>query len=178
MILTMTKHSQYGWTAIGAFGLILFCAAGALLAKVFLGEVAHFSATPWILISVQLAPVPLAFYLRTKFSEVRDSKGLSSTERRRLAYIIRGKRRQVAIAMICYLLAAFVSALAFSVGSGDESLSRIALIVSSGFVAGSIFSVFLILSELNEVDEFKQKIQDRSEQHSKQISALKRLRGS
>lgn len=176
MKVAKIRYHNHGWTAIKALWLIVSFAIGAILASFLLGSVAKPIVTPWFLISVLLLPLTFAVNLRMKTGELTEQSGLSREEKKRLRRAIKGKKRQLNVAIIFYILSAFAIGILFVTSAGDTDLLKGALIIASGLICGSIYSVKLILDELTQLEDFKGVLADRAKQRKQQGSALKELK--
>lgn len=163
--------NQGGWTGLGVLAVVLSAAMGALLAHYIVSSFDQ--TTPpvvqWGLLTVFLLPMGFAIQLWVNLNSIRETKGLSGSERRRIKVTVAEKVRQVQIALSFYMLSAL--AIAFGLWFSPASWTVYhAVTVFTGLSLGiSVSSFFLILHEWREISNFKSTVFERSSR-SKQLA--------
>lgn len=162
---------QDGWTGIGALAVVLSAAMGALLAHYIVSSFDRATApvVQWGLLTVFLIPMGFAVQLWTNLNGIRETKGLSGTERRRIRVTVTEKVRQVQIALSFYMASAIIIAFGLWFSPASWTVYH-AVTVYTGLSLGiSIASFFLMLHEWREVSNFKGRVFERSA-HRKQLA--------
>jgi len=171
-------HIQRGWTAFGAIGTIIAAGVGALAFEglMRLIPIGANVATPWVLVSLFSLPLAYCVQLLLKIWGLKEQNGLSREEKRRLEKIIKGKARQLTIAIFCYVLFAFIIAILFFLSSSNPALFSPSILITGGFLGISIFSMGLIFSEMEELYAFKAKLANKATKNIKKNELLNRLK--
>lgn len=172
----MTK--QRGWTGLGTLAVIVSAAIGALAAHYIVSSFDQ--STPpvvqWGLLTVFLLPMGFAIQLWVILNGLRETKGLSGSERRRIHITVMEKIRQVQIAISFYVFSAVIIAFGLLLSPASWPAYH-AVTVFTGLSLGiSTASIFLILHEWREVSSFKSKVFERgvrNKQISKKLDDLK-----
>lgn len=168
---------QYGWSGAGVLAVILSASIGALAAHYIVSS--FDKSTPpvvqWGLLTIFLLPIGFAIQLWTNLNNLREINGLSGSERRRIRETVKGKIRQVQIAISFYVLSAIVISFGLLMSPSNWRVYHL-VTVFTGFSLGvSTASIFLILHEWREVSNFKGLVFERSsknKQLSKKLEAL------
>lgn len=169
---------QGGWTGLGVLAVVLAAAIGGLAAHYIVSSFDQ--STPpvvqWGLLTVFLLPMGFAIQLWVSLNGLRETKGLSGSERRRIATTVSEKIRQVQIALCFYVFSAVVIAFGLLLSPTSWKVYH-AVTVFTGLSLGiSTSSIFLILHEWREISQFKSKVFERSsknKQLAKKLDALK-----
>ncbi|MHC3749344.1 hypothetical protein ACYKDZ_10710 [Stutzerimonas stutzeri] len=168
---------QGGWTGTGVLAVVLSAAMGALLAHYIVASFDRTTApvVQWGLLTVFLLPMGFAIQLWVNLNSIRETKGLSGSERRRIRETVSEKIRQVQIALTFYLVSAIIIAFGLWFSPASWKVYH-AVTVYTGLSLGiSISSFFLILHEWREISNFKSKVFERSarnKQLAKKLDAL------
>lgn len=171
------KNSQSGWTRFGVIGVMLAFAIGFFSFEELLNLIpsANKITVPWILVTLFLLPLASCIQLLLKLWELREQDDLSKEERRRLKPLVEGKTRQFFIAIIYYVLSAVIVVTFFFFSENNAELFRTVIKITGGLLGISLFSMFLIFSEMNAISEFKANLKERVASKKRQKAALKRL---
>lgn len=170
-------RNQSGWTGIGALAVVLSAAMGALLAHYILSSFDQTTApvVQWGLLTVFLLPMGFAIQLWVNLNGIRETKGLSGSERRRIRNTVAEKIRQVQIALSFYIVSAMVIALGLWFSPASWKVYH-AVTVFTGLSLGiSTSSFFLMIHEWREISNFKSTVFERSarnKQLTKKLDAL------
>jgi hypothetical protein len=161
----------------GVIGVIASAIIGAFGFEVLLRLIPKGAqiAVPWVIVSLFLLPFTLCVQLVLKLWELKEQDDISRDERRRLNSLIKGKTRQLFIAIIYYVLSAVIVVALFVFIPNDVELFKVAIKITGILLGVSMFSIYLILLEMEEIADFKAKIVERARSKEKQKSALKRL---
>ncbi|MFI8735822.1 hypothetical protein ACIGKM_07890 [Ectopseudomonas toyotomiensis] len=168
---------QDGWTGIGVLAVVLSAAIGALLAHYIVSSFDRTTApvVQWGLLTVFLLPMGFAIQLWSNLNGIRETKGLSGSERRRIRETVSEKVREVQIALSFYMVSAIVIAFGLWFSPASWKVYH-AVTVYTGLSLGiSIASFFLMLHEWREVSSFKGRVFERSarrKQLAKKLEAL------
>lgn len=168
---------QGGWTGIGALAVVLSAAIGALLAHYIVSSFDQTTApvVQWGLLTVFLLPMGFAIQLWVNLNSIRETKGLSGNERRRIRQTVSEKIRQVQIALSFYMLSAMLIALGLWFSPASWQVYHVVTVFTGLSLGISIASFFLMLHEWREISDFKAKIFERSsrkKQLDKKLTAL------
>lgn len=169
--------NQGGWTGIGALAVVISAAMGALMAHYIVSSFDQTTApvVQWGLLTVFLLPMGFAIQLWGNLNSIRETKGLSGSERRRIRETVAEKVRQVQIALSFYMLSAMLIAFGLWLSPTSWGVYH-AVTVFTGLSLGiSISSFFLMLHEWREISNFKSKVFERSarkKQLEKKLEAL------
>ena len=153
-----------GWSGIGVLAVMLSAVIGGLAAH-YIVMSADQSTPPiiqWGVVTVFILPVGFTVHLWNALSNITETKGLSGAERRRLEQTIRGKTRQLIIAIMFYALSAAVIALGLLASPGSWFIYQLVTIFTGMSLGISIASMFLMLHEWRDITAFKRKIVSRS----------------
>ncbi|WP_275628800.1 hypothetical protein [Pseudomonas sp. 273] len=155
---------QQGWSGLGAMAVILSAAIGALAAHYIVSSFDQNTppVVQWGLLTVFLLPMGFAIQLWTSLNGIRETKGLSGNERRRIRVTIDGKIRQVQIAICFYVLSAMVIAFGLLLSPRSWPIYHIVTVFTGMSLGISTASIFLILHEWREISSFKSKVFERS----------------
>ncbi|VXC94596.1 conserved membrane hypothetical protein [Pseudomonas sp. 8Z] len=168
---------QGGWTGIGVLAVVLSAAMGALLAHYIVSSFDRTTApvVQWGLLTVFLLPMGFAIQLWVNLNSIRETKGLSGSERRRIRVTVSEKTRQAQIALSFYMLSAIIIAFGLWFSPASWKIYH-AVTVFTGLSLGiSIASFFLMIHEWREISNFKSKVFERSirnKQLAKKLEAL------
>lgn len=170
-------YSQFGWTTFGVIGVMIAAAIGFISFEGLLNLIpSNYKITvPWVLVSLFLLPLTFCIQLLLKLWELREQDDISREERRRLKPLINGKTRQFFIAIIYYVLSAVIVVAFFFFTENNVELFRTVIKIAGGLLGISLFSIFLIFSEMNEISSFKADLKERVASKKRQKAALKRL---
>ena len=166
-----------GWTGIGVLAVVLSASIGALLAHYIVSSFDRTTApvVQWGLLTVFLLPMGFAIQLWSNLNGIRETKGLSGSERRRISETVSEKVREVQIALSFYMVSAIVIAFGLWFSPASWKVYH-AVTVYTGLSLGiSIASFFLMLHEWREVSSFKGRVFERSarrKQLAKKLEAL------
>ncbi len=165
--------NQKGWAGFGVLGVILSAVIGALC---FAGIMHLISAgasvvTPWVLASLFILPLTCCVQLLFKIFDLKELRGLSKNEKRRLKPIINGKTRQLFIAILYYVLSAVLVVTLLFFSSDNQDLVKYIIVFIGGLLGVSIFSMALVFIEMKELTDFKAKIKQRADDKKNQRSA-------
>lgn len=130
----------------------------------------------WGLISVFLIPLTFATQLWVNFNSLREIKGISGAERRRLRETVSAKLRQIQIAILFYACSAIIIGFGLLFSTGDWAIYHMITVFTGSSLGISMASLFLILSEGRELADFKNKISERAgrtKQLNKKLDTLK-----
>lgn len=157
-------RKQEGWTGLGALAVLLSAAMGGLAMHFFLLSADQNSppSIQWGILTVFLLPLGFATQLWWNLNSLRELKGVTESERRRLRETVSGKRRQIGIAICFYICSAFAIAIGLFLSTGNWLIYSIATIYTGVALAISICSFFLILNEIRELSDFKSKVHERA----------------
>ncbi|MCR8721175.1 hypothetical protein NVV30_21085 [Pseudomonas syringae] len=169
--------NQGGWTGGGALAVLLCAAMGGILAHYIISSLDHNSppSVQWGLISVFLIPLAFATQLWVNFNGLREIKGITGSERRRLTETVQAKLRQIQFAILFYGLAALTIGFGLLSSTGNWKIYHAITIFTGSSLGISMASLFLILNESRELSDFKNKISERAQRNkqlSKKLSAL------
>jgi len=171
-----TKYEQ-GSVAAGAIGFVLSFACAGVVTHFLLTYFSFSSSVvPWALISILMAPLAYATTVRLKFGELREQKGLSQSEKRRLNGMLDIKLWHLNAAIIGYISSAALIGLLFSFFNQNPDHMKNAISFASGLLVGCLYTVRILLKESGELERFKGKLSDRAERRKRQTSALKDLK--
>jgi len=169
--------NQGGWTGSGTLAVLLCAAMGGILAHYIISSLDQNSppSVQWGLISVFLLPLTFATQLWVNFNGLREIKGITGSERRRITETVKAKLRQIQFAILFYALSALVIGFGLLFSTGNWKVYH-AITVFTGLSLGiSMASLFLILNESRELSEFKNKISERAQRNKqlgKKLTAL------
>jgi MFS family permease len=169
--------NQGGWTGSGTLAVLLCAAMGGILAHYIISSLDQNSppTVQWGLISVFLLPLTFATQLWVNFNGLREIKGITGSERRRITETVKAKLRQIQFAILFYALSALVIGFGLLFSTGNWKVYH-AITVFTGLSLGiSMASLFLILNESRELSEFKNKISERAQRNKqlgKKLTAL------
>ncbi len=169
--------NQGGWTGSGTLAVLLCAAMGGILAHYIISSLDQNSppSVQWGLISVFLLPLTFATQLWINFNGLREIKGITGSERRRITETVKAKLRQIQFAILFYALSALVIGFGLLFSTGNWKVYH-AITVFTGLSLGiSMASLFLILNESRELSEFKNKISERAQRNKqlgKKLTAL------
>lgn len=157
-------HKQTGWTGMGALAILVSAAMGGLATHFFLQSADQGSppAVQWGLIAVFLLPMGFATQLWLNLSTLREIKGITESERRRIRETVKAKRRQIQIAISFYICSAFIIAAGLFISPGNWQIYSLVTVFTGISFAISICSFFLILNEMKEVSDFRSKVHERA----------------
>lgn len=170
-------YSQFGWTTFGAIGVMTAAAIGFFSFEGLLNLIPgdNKMTVPWVLVTLFLLPLASCIQLLLKLWELREQDDLSREERRRLKPLIEGKTKQFFIAIVYYVLSAVIVVTFFFFSENNAELFRTVIKIAGGLLGISIFSMFLMISEMNEISDFKANLKERLASKKRQKAALKRL---
>jgi MFS family permease len=168
---------QRGWTGVGALAVVLSAAIGALLAHYLVSSFDQ--STPpvvqWGLLTVFLLPIGFATHLWVNLNSLRETKGLSGSERRRIRATVAEKVRQVQIALGFYMVSAVIIAFGLWFSPSSWKIYHLVTIFTGMSLGMSVSSFFLILQEWKEISNFKGKIHERSSRNKQLAKKLEAL---
>lgn len=170
---------QLGWTGMGVLAVLLSAAIGGLAAH-YIVLSADKSAAPvvqWGLLTIFLLPIGFATQLWNLLGSLKETKGLSGSEKRRLTLTIAAKHRQLFIAIAFYAVSAVIIAFGLLKSPGNWFIYQLVTIFTGMSLGISTASIFLILHEWREVTAFKADIVSRANKKKSLNAKLKRLAG-
>ncbi|BGE57104.1 TPA: hypothetical protein L5Y18_006275 [Pseudomonas aeruginosa] len=170
-------RDQSGWTGVGVLAVVLSAAMGALLAHYIVSSFDRTTApvVQWGLLTVFLLPMGFALQLWSNLNSLRETKGLSGSERRRVRETVSEKIRQVQIALSFYMLSAMLIAFGLWFSPSSWKVYHVVTVFTGLSLGISIASFFLMLYEWREVSNFKSRVFERSarnKQLNKKLGAL------
>lgn len=167
-----------GWTALGAVAILASAIIGGLAFSALVsldGE--HPVGSPWYVTGILFMPVAFLIQLLLKLIPLKNTKGLSRSERRRLEAIVEAKIRQVWIGIIFCIISTVFSVLVFvSKGQGDF-FYIVGMIVIGGFLGITICILVLLINEISKVHRFVETVKERHAYKSVVEKAVKDLEG-
>lgn len=169
---------QFGWTGLGALAVIISAAIGALAAHYIVSSFDQ--KTPpivqWGLLTVFLLPMGFSIQLWNGLNSLRETKGLTGSERRRIRTTASEKIRQIQISIGFYAIAAMLIAFGLLLSPTSWAIYHLVTVFTGLSIGISIASIFLLLHEWREISEFKNKVFERSAKNkalNKKLDALK-----
>ncbi len=161
----------------GAIGIMVSAVFGAFTFEILSRFIPSNTGTvvPWVVISLFILPLTLCVQLILKLWDLKEQDDISGEERRRLKSIITGKTRQFFIAIVYYVSSSIIVVILFVFFIHDDELFKMAIKITGVLLGISMFSIYLILLEMNEISDFKAKLTERERLKKRQKSALKRL---
>lgn len=169
---------QGGWTGGGTLAVLLCAAMGGVLAHYIISSMNQTSPpiVQWGLISVFLIPLTFATQLWVNFNSLREIKGISGSERRRVRETVSAKLRQIQIAILFYACSAIIIGFGLLFSTGNWMIYHMITVFTGASLGISMASLFLILHEGRELSDFKNKVSERAsatKQLNKKLDALK-----
>lgn len=163
--------NQGGWTGGGTLAVLLCAAMGGILAHYIISSLDHTSppSVQWGLISVFLIPLTFATQLWVNFNGLREIKGITGSERRRVIETVSAKLRQIQFAILFYAGSALIIGFGLLFSTGNWKVYHLITIFTGSSLGVSMASLFLILTESRELADFKNKISERA-QRNKQLN--------
>lgn len=157
-------HVQRGWSSLGALAVLVSAAMGGLATHFFLQSADQNTppAIQWGLLTIFLLPLGFATQLWWNLNNLREIKGITESERRRIRETVKEKRRQIQIAICFYVCSAFAIAVGLFLSSGNWPIYSLVTIFTGITFAISICSFFLILNEIKHLSDFKSKVHERA----------------
>lgn len=155
---------QQGWTGLGFLAVLVAAAMGALATHFFLLS-ADQSSPPtiqWGMLTVFLLPLGFATQLWWNLNSLREIKGITESERRRVKATVGAKRRQIQCAICFYVCSASLIAIGLFLSPGNWAVYKVVTTFTGVSFSVSICSFFLILSEIKEVSDFKSGVHERA----------------
>lgn len=157
-------QKQQGWSGLGALAVLVSAAMGGLASHFFLQSADQASppAIQWGLLTIFLLPLGFATQLWWNLNSLREIKGITESERRRIRETVGAKRRQIQIAICFYACSAFVIAVGLFLSPGNWPIYSMVTIFTGVSFSISICTFFLILTEIKEVSDFRSKVHERA----------------
>lgn len=170
--------NQRGWTGIGVLAVVVAAAIGALTAHYIVSSFDQ--STPpvvqWGLLTVFLLPMGFAIQLWVNLNGLRETKGLSGSERRRIKQTVIEKIRQVQIALCFYVCSAILISFGLLLSPANWQIYHLVTVFTGLSLGISTASIFLILHEWKEISAFKSTVFERASRNKQLLKKLDALK--
>ncbi len=133
-------------------------------------------AAPWAVVGLMQLPLSYCIQAIFKTNEVNDHSSLTTSELRRLAPLVKSKRRLMVFLLAFYVFSTLFVVLGLMVSAGNQELLYKVLKVSGGLLFVSFYTSLFVHRMMIELQSFKAILNRRDSNKKERESFLDKLK--